>query len=54
MAITTEERPKVLSKTPQNTAAPAANSAHTPMMQQFLRIKAEHSEHLLFYRMAVF
>ncbi|VAW70559.1 DNA mismatch repair protein MutS [hydrothermal vent metagenome] len=54
MAITTEERPKVLSKTPQNTAAPAANSAHTPMMQQFLRIKAEHSEHLLFYRMGDF
>ena len=27
---------------------------HTPMMQQFLRIKAEHPEHLLFYRMGDF
>ncbi|GFZ76760.1 DNA mismatch repair protein MutS [Pseudohongiella nitratireducens] len=30
------------------------NSTHTPMMQQFLRIKAEHPEHLLFYRMGDF
>ncbi|MFT5219645.1 MAG: DNA mismatch repair protein MutS [Planctomycetota bacterium] len=29
-------------------------SAHTPMMQQYLRIKAEHSETLLFYRMGDF
>ncbi|MDG0979885.1 MAG: DNA mismatch repair protein MutS [Halieaceae bacterium] len=27
---------------------------HTPMMQQFLRIKAEHPKHLLFYRMGDF
>ena len=27
---------------------------HTPMMQQYLRIKAEHAEHLLFYRMGIF
>ena len=27
---------------------------HTPMMQQYLRIKAEHAEHLLFYRMGDF
>jgi DNA mismatch repair protein MutS len=27
---------------------------HTPMMQQYLRIKAEHQEHLLFYRMGDF
>lgn len=27
---------------------------HTPMMQQFLGIKAEHPEHLLFYRMGDF
>ncbi len=27
---------------------------HTPMMQQFLRIKAEHSDTLLFYRMGDF
>lgn len=29
-------------------------SGHTPMMQQYLRIKAEHPEHLLFYRMGDF
>jgi DNA mismatch repair protein MutS len=28
--------------------------AHTPMMQQFLRIKTEHPEELLFYRMGDF
>jgi len=31
-----------------------ANSSHTPMMQQFLRIKAEHPDILLFYRMGDF
>ncbi|HFD13427.1 MAG TPA: DNA mismatch repair protein MutS [Crenotrichaceae bacterium] len=30
------------------------NSSHTPMMQQFLRIKAEHPDVLLFYRMGDF
>ena len=29
-------------------------SAHTPMMQQYLGIKAEHAEELLFYRMGDF
>jgi DNA mismatch repair protein MutS len=29
-------------------------SSHTPMMQQYLRIKAEHPEHLLLYRMGDF
>jgi DNA mismatch repair protein MutS len=29
-------------------------SAHTPMMQQYLRIKAEHPETLVFYRMGDF
>ncbi|MEX0963080.1 MAG: DNA mismatch repair protein MutS [Pseudohongiellaceae bacterium] len=29
-------------------------SAHTPMMQQFLRIKAQHQDSLLFYRMGDF
>ncbi len=29
-------------------------SAHTPMMQQYLRIKAEHPQLLLFYRMGDF
>ena len=28
--------------------------SHTPMMQQFLRIKAQHQESLLFYRMGYF
>ena len=27
---------------------------HTPMMQQYLRIKAEHPDMLLFYRMGDF
>jgi len=30
------------------------NTEHTPMMQQYLRIKAEHPHHLLFYRMGDF
>ena len=30
------------------------HSPHTPMMQQFLRIKADHAEQLLFYRMGDF
>ena len=29
-------------------------SDHTPMMQQYLRIKAEHPQALLFYRMGDF
>ncbi len=29
-------------------------ATHTPMMQQYLRIKAEHPDHLLFYRMGDF
>ena len=32
----------------------AAISRHTPMMQQYLRIKAQHPEMLLFYRMGDF
>ncbi|HDH16853.1 MAG TPA: DNA mismatch repair protein MutS, partial [Gammaproteobacteria bacterium] len=32
----------------------AADQSHTPMMQQFLRIKAEHPKILLFYRMGDF
>ena len=31
-----------------------SNSPHTPMMQQYLRIKAQHPESLLFYRMGDF
>ncbi|TSA02667.1 MAG: hypothetical protein D4R76_06630, partial [Methylococcus sp.] len=29
-------------------------TAHTPLMQQYLRIKAEHPERLLFFRMGDF
>ena len=32
----------------------AASQAHTPMMQQYLAIKAQHPEELLFYRMGDF
>jgi len=35
-------------------ASTAAKGKHTPMMQQFLRIKAEHPDLLLFYRMGDF
>ncbi len=31
-----------------------SNSQHTPMMQQFLRLKADHPDQLLFYRMGDF
>src|SRR5262249_28025586 len=33
---------------------PQALSAHTPMMQQYLRVKAEHPDKLVFYRMGDF
>ncbi len=35
-------------------AKAATDSAHTPMMQQYLRIKAQHPDSLLFYRMGDF
>ena len=34
--------------------APKESAPHTPMMQQYLRIKAEHPDILLFYRMGDF
>jgi len=38
-----------------SSAAPAAGiAAHTPMMQQYLRLKAQHPDILLFYRMGDF
>ena len=37
-----------------NAGKPADLSGHTPMMQQYLRIKAEHPSTLLFYRMGDF
>ncbi|MEJ2343799.1 MAG: DNA mismatch repair protein MutS [Gammaproteobacteria bacterium] len=36
------------------TQAPDQLSAHTPMMQQYLRLKAQHPDILLFYRMGDF
>ena len=41
---------------PSATAVPDTDalSAHTPMMQQYLRIKAQHPDVLLFYRMGDF
>jgi DNA mismatch repair protein MutS len=41
----------VRSRTPH---AEAPLSAHTPMMQQYLRVKAEHPDKLVFYRMGDF
>ncbi len=35
-------------------AAPPGQTGHTPMMQQYLRIKAQHPDVLLFYRMGDF
>jgi DNA mismatch repair protein MutS len=35
-------------------AKKTSTSQHTPMMQQYLRIKAEHPDVLLFYRMGDF
>src|SRR5260370_37881298 len=41
---------------PTSKTPPAAGSGqeHTPMMQQYLRIKAQHPDVLLFYRMGDF
>ena len=39
---------------PDHAAFPQANEKHTPMMQQYLRIKADHPETLVFYRMGDF
>src|SRR5436190_2378822 len=35
-------------------APPAGLSVHTPMMQQYLRVKAEHPDKLVFYRLGDF
>jgi DNA mismatch repair protein MutS len=37
-----------------DTSSKGKDAAHTPMMQQYLRIKAEHPDTLLFYRMGDF
>src|SRR5580765_1650912 len=39
---------------PEQAAAAGSLSAHTPMMQQYLRIKAEFADTLVFYRMGDF
>ena len=33
---------------------PASSDTHTPMMQQYLRIKAQHPHDIVFYRMGDF
>ena len=41
--------------TPAEAASSAGgHAAHTPMMQQYLRIKAEHPDRFVFYRMGDF
>ena len=40
--------------TSKNPAATGSGQEHTPMMQQYLRIKAQHPDVLLFYRMGDF
>ena len=37
-----------------SSVSPSNASEHTPMMQQYLRLKAENSDILLFYRMGDF
>ena len=37
-----------------DTSPPAPAAGHTPMMQQYLRIKGEHPNTLVFYRMGDF
>ena len=39
---------------PQQTTASSATSEHTPMMRQYLKIKAQHPNELVFYRMGDF
>ena len=43
----------MVTRTPEQTTIDAGD-AHTPMMRQYLRIKAEHPDSLLFYRMGDF
>lgn len=46
--------PKTNSSAASTTANPSSLQQHTPMMQQYLKIKAEHPDILLFYRMGDF
>ena len=47
-------RAKLPSPATAPSASPDALVAHTPMMQQYLRVKAEHPDKLVFYRMGDF
>ena len=38
----------------QQQPEPIEKTRHTPMMQQYLRIKADHPDTLLFYRLGDF
>lgn len=46
--------PKTNSSAASTSANPSSLQQHTPMMQQYLKIKAEHPDILLFYRMGDF
>mgnify|MGYP003676289279 FL=1 len=46
--------PKTNSSAASTNANPSSLQQHTPMMQQYLKIKAEHPDILLFYRMGDF
>ncbi len=50
--MTAAAPPRVPAAAPSNERAPLA--AHTPMMQQYLRVKADHPDKLVFYRMGDF
>jgi DNA mismatch repair protein MutS len=41
-------------KSERSLGAGPSSDNHTPMMQQYLRLKAQHEDHLLFYRMGDF
>ncbi len=43
-----------MDEAPENPVSPANHSGHTPVMQQYLRLKAQNPETLLFYRMGDF
>jgi DNA mismatch repair protein MutS len=54
-----DKKNKVISIMPssnfsEQTSISPALQTHTPMMQQYLKIKAEHPDILLFYRMGDF
>ena len=53
LAMSADPRHTGQAKAPSSLAA-STDSGHTPMMPQYLRIKAEHPDTLLFYRMGDF